>query len=49
MWQYYIITDEGGKIRAEFFMTRQEAEEYQEENYYKCTGDVLPVPEANSK
>lgn len=42
--KFYIITDNKGLIKAEFFETREEAEEYQEEHYYNCTGDVLAVP-----
>lgn len=42
---FYIITDISGQIDAQFFRTREEAEEWQQENYYVCTGDVRPVPE----
>lgn len=43
--KWYVITDNKGMTKAMFFKTREEAEAYQEENYYICTGDVLPVPE----
>ena len=41
---YYIITDIKGNLEARFFSSRQEAEDFQEENYYLCTGDVREVP-----
>ena len=44
-WKFYIITDEKGQLRAEFFENREAAEEFLQENYYRCSGDVLPVPE----
>ena len=41
MW--YIIIDDKGKLEALFFPSREEAEKWQEENYYICTGDVREV------
>lgn len=40
---WYVITDNKGSLEAKFFATRDLAEEYAEENYYMCTGDVRPV------
>jgi hypothetical protein len=48
MW--YVITEERGKLEALFFPSqerstclREKAEEWAEENYYLCTGDVREV------
>ena len=40
---WYIITDQKGMLEVKFFRSREAAEEYQEENYYTCTGDVREV------
>ena len=37
---HYIITNN----TAKFFPTREAAEDFQETNYYLCTGDVGRVP-----
>jgi len=37
---YYIITNN----QAIFFNNREAAEDFQETNYYLCTGDVRRVP-----
>lgn len=44
MWKYYVILEDKGRLRAVFFHTQEAAEEYQEENYYRCTGDIMEVP-----
>jgi hypothetical protein len=41
MW--YVITEDRGKLEALFFPSREKAEEWAEENYYICTGDVREV------
>lgn len=41
MKKFYVICDG----EAIFFSSSQEAEDFQEEEYYRCTGDVRPVPE----
>lgn len=41
MSRAYVISDGD----ALFFATREQAEEFQQEEYYSCTGDVRPVPD----
>jgi hypothetical protein len=44
MWKFYVIVDERGQLSARFFETHDEAEAFLEENYYRCSGDILTVP-----
>lgn len=44
MNRYYVICDGD----AVFFSSRKAADDFQEEEYYRCTGDVRRVPDEST-